>query len=89
MNNDQIIQYDKRHPMRIYKDLLFIRHDLSYSFAYPSIFTPFHVRISYLCLNISLTFFINAILFSDELIENRNLESNKVLITVIKFIYNL
>lgn len=83
MSNDQIIEQDNRSPWRIYKDIFYIRHDLSYSFVYPNIFDPFHIRISYLFLTISITFCINAILFSDEQIENRNLESNKVLITVI------
>jgi hypothetical protein len=82
MNNDQIIKFDKRGFLKIYLSMLFIRHDLSYSFAYPTISVPFHLRISYLFLSISINFCINAILFSDTLIENRNLESNKVLATV-------
>jgi hypothetical protein len=84
MNNDEIIKYDKRSFFKIFLAMLFIRHDLSYSFAYPTISVPFHLRISYLTLNISISFCLNAILFSDKLIEDRNLESNKVLATVFK-----
>ena len=82
MNNDQIILHDKRGPLKIFIDLLYLRHEISSSFIYPNIFEPFHIRISYLFLTIFINFCINAITFSDELIENRNLETSKVLITV-------
>lgn len=82
MKNEQIINLDKRSAWKIFKDTIFIHHDITYSFFYSGIFEPFHIRINFFFMVIYINFCLNAIFFSDELIESRNIESNKVLIAV-------
>jgi len=89
MNSEQVIKYDKRSYCKIVWQYIYVRHDIIATFIYSSIFIPFHIRISKFFLLINLNWCINAILFSDDLIEKRNFEENKLLITVNFFLFNI
>lgn len=82
MDNDQIIDFDKRSFLKMLWHSIYINHEITYSFFYTGIFEPFHFRICFFFMTIYINFCFNAIFFSDELIESRNIESNKVLIAV-------
>lgn len=82
MDAEQVKEKDQRKAGRMFCDYLYIRHDLSFVFIYPNIMVPFHIRISYLFFSFYIDFCINAMTFNDDLIENRNLESNPTLIDV-------
>lgn len=87
MTSEYVIKYDKRGYLKIIWHYLLIRHDLISTFVYSSIFVPFHFRISKFFLFINLNWCVNAIFFSDDLIQQRNMETNKVLIAVKSQIY--
>ena len=85
MKFDEIVKFDKRHFLKILWHYVFVRFSPISSFFYPSISNPIHLRISQFFLLMSLNWFINAVLFSDELIRQRNLETNKLMISVNKY----
>ena len=73
MNSDQIITFDKRTTFKIYLDYLYKRHDISFIFAYPNIFLPFHLRISYFFFHLYIDICVASMTFTDSFIEYRNL----------------
>ena len=87
MDGDQVLEMDKRGYFRIFYDYLLLKHIWFYTFIYTSISHPFYIRISLFFFGLSNSFCLNAILFSDDLINSRNVENDKVLINVIFYIY--
>jgi hypothetical protein len=85
MKFENILLEDKRTFFRILAHYILFRFDPIYTFFYPSIFMPFHIKISLFFFELSLSFCFNAILLSDEYITQRNLETSKMLVTVKHF----
>ena len=82
---DQIVQYDKRKFIQIFWHFFLLRHSFVNAFIYCSILDPFHIRISKFFMNINLNFILNALLYSDNMIESRNLQSDTIYINVKQF----
>ncbi len=68
MKFENILLEDKRTFFRILAHYILFRFDPIYTFFYPSIFMPFHIKISLFFFELSLSFCFNAILLSDEYI---------------------
>jgi len=86
MESEHVIKFDKRPLLKILYHYILLRHTFVLTFLFSSIFIPFHVRISKFFLLLNLNWCINAILYTDDLIEQRNIESNKIFINVKLFI---
>jgi hypothetical protein len=82
MDADKVIELDKRSIFRIFYNYLLLKYIWFYTFIYGSISHPFYLRISLFFFFISNTFCINAILFTDDIIDIRNVEKNKILVNV-------
>ncbi len=87
MKFNSISSQDKRSFLRILSNYILLRFDIIYTFFYPTILIPFHIKISLFFFDLNLSFCLNAILFSDEYITQRNLETRTTLLTVKLFIF--
>jgi len=82
MKFDDFLSNDKRSFLKILSGYLFLRFDLIFTFFYPSIFIPFHIKISLFFFDLNLSFCLNALLFTDGYIMQKNLETRTTLLTV-------
>jgi len=89
MTSDQVIKYEKRGFLKILWHYIYLKHELVSTFIFPSILIPFHIRITSFFLIINLKWCLNAMLFTDDLIQLRNLEKDILLIRVIYFLFYL
>ena len=88
---NEIIEEDNRSFIVFFWNMLLTRHTFFYTFFKFSLFDPILIRmISYLSF-ISITFSLNAVLFNDDYIEQRNLNLNQSELIVMKndFLYSL
>ena len=82
MNANQVLELDKRSFFKIYYHYLLCRHFFFQTFINSNLSNPFYIRISLFFMSLCINFCINAILFSDDLIDKRNLEEDQLLINV-------
>jgi hypothetical protein len=73
-----IIQYDKRSFWKYLTDKLIMDHTIVSLIFKRSLFDPFYIRILKLVFQVSLQFYANALLFTDDYIDARALDQEKV-----------
>jgi len=74
------IQYDKRSFCQIFKDNLIDMHIVLEIFLKVSIFNPVWKRVLKFLLYLSLLLFLNSLLFTDDLIDNRTILIDSVIL---------
>ena len=77
MTVDELLVFDKRGILKFYWDSILIRHDFLRAFIYKTVLKPFYIRIILFFLQISVSFALNAIFYSDSYVS----EKNKVVLT--------
>jgi hypothetical protein len=73
-----VIEYDKRKFTKYLADELVMNHSIISLFFKKSLFDPFYIRLMKLIFQISLQFCTNALLFTDDYIDARALNTQKV-----------
>jgi hypothetical protein len=73
-----IIEYDKRKFTKFLADELVMNHSIISLFFKKSLFDPVYIRIMKLIFQVSLQFCTNALLFTDDYIDARALNTQKV-----------
>jgi hypothetical protein len=73
-----VIEYDKRKFTKYLEDELVMNHRIISLFFKKSLFDPFYIRLIKLIFQVSLQFCTNALLFTDDYIDARAINTQKV-----------
>jgi hypothetical protein len=68
----ELVKYDKRSYRRYLLDIFLTRHPIGKIFFYPNIFMPKYLTTLFFVQGVCMNFAINAILYNDSLINERN-----------------
>ncbi len=72
LKHEEIPLMEKRSLLRIFCDYMYLKHPLISPFVFFGISFPFHLRITKLFLTIHLNLLLNALLFFETMIKERN-----------------
>jgi hypothetical protein len=74
---DELVKFDERSHLKYLLDTFLTRHEIGKVFFLPNIYIPKYLALIFLVQTISIKFALNAILYDDTLINQRNkLEDN-------------
>jgi hypothetical protein len=68
----ELVQFDSRSYIKYLRDIFLTRHEIGKVFFLPNIYIPKYLAIMFFIQTISVNFALNAILYDDTLIDDRN-----------------
>jgi hypothetical protein len=69
---DELVKFDRRSFKKYWRDIFFVRHEIGKIFFFPNIYVPKFLVILFFAQVTSVKFALNAILYNDALINERN-----------------
>ena len=90
MKVEDLLIFDKRNFLKFYFDSILTKHSFLKAFIFKTALIPFYIRIILFFLEISVSFALNAIFYSDSFISEKNkvvLTTNMVNLYLLLFFY--